>query len=87
VARKEEDWRTKEILLGDIPRLYDDLAGQWLLFEVVEESENGSPSKLRLHGHDESKDALREQMLERDDWSWKRRFLLVQADPDRCELG
>jgi hypothetical protein len=87
VARKEEDWQKREILRGDVPRLYQGLAGQWLLLEVVEEGEDGSPKKLRLHGHDENKDALRELMLERDDWSWKRRFLLVRADPDRCELG
>jgi hypothetical protein len=86
VAGEEEDWRKREILLGDVPRLYQDLAGQWLLLEVVEEAD-GSPRKLRLHGHDESKDALRELMLEQNDWSWKRRFLLVQADPDKCELG
>jgi len=80
------DWREKEIGLDDIPRLYRDLAGEWLLLEVLEEMENGSPKKLRLHGHDESKDALREMMLEQDDWSWKRRFLIVEANPDKCVL-
>ncbi len=87
MTAKENDWQKREILLGDVPRLYEDLAGEWLLLEVVEESEDGSPRKLRLHGHDESKDALRELMLHQDDWSWKRRVLLVQADPDRCELS
>jgi len=82
----ETDWQEKEILLGDIPKLYEDLAGEWLLFEVLEQREDGSPEKLRLHGHDTSKDALREMMLERDDWSWKRRFLLVRANPDQCDL-
>lgn len=80
------DWREKEISLGDIAGLYQDLAGEWLLFEVLEELENGSPQKLRLHGHHESKDALREMMLEQDDWNWKQRFLIVKANPDKCEL-
>ena len=80
------DWREKEILLSDVPKLYQDFVGEWLLLEVLEERENGSPAKLRLHGHHESKDELREMMLERDDWSWKRRFLLVQADPEKCDL-
>jgi hypothetical protein len=87
VAGKENHWEKREILLGDVPRLYRDLAGEWLLLEVVEESEDGAPRKLRLHGHDVSKDALRELILEQDDWSWKRRFVLVRADPDKCELG
>ncbi len=81
-----DDWREKEIRLGDVPRLYEDFASEWLLLEVVEEREDGSPTKLRLHGHDMNKDALREMMLERDDWSWKRRFVLVQADPEKCDL-
>ncbi len=81
-----DDWREREIGLGDVPRLYQDLAGEWLLLEVLEELENGSPQKLRLHGHHESKDALREMMLEQDDWSWNRRFLIVQANPDKCDL-
>ena len=79
------DWRGKEIGLDDVPRLYEDLAGEWLL-EVLEELETGAPQKLRLHGHHESKDALREMMLEQDDWSWKQRFLIVKANPDKCAL-
>ena len=80
------DWRGKEIVLSDVARLYEDLSGEWLVLEVLEELENGSPQKLRLHGHHESRDALREMMLEQDDWSWKRRFLIVKANPDKCEL-
>ena len=83
----ETDWQEKEIRLDDIPKLYQDLEGQWLLFEVLESGGDGSPKKLRLHGHAENKDALREMMLERDDWSWKRQFLLVRADPNRCDLA
>ena len=81
-----DDWREKEIRLGDVPRLYEDFASEWLLLEVVEEQEDGSPTKLRLHGYHMNKDALREMMLERDDWSWKQRFLLVKADPEKCDL-
>ncbi len=83
----ETDWQEKEIHLDDIPKLYEDLEGQWLLFEVLESGDEGSPKKLRLHGHAENKDALREMMLERDDWSWKQKFLLVRADPNRCDLA
>ena len=77
----------KEFPVSDLARIYEDYRGEWLLLEVIEEEANGSPAKLRLHAHDPDKDALRELMLEQDDWSWKQRFLFVKADPDKpCEL-
>ena len=70
-----------------MPELYEELAGEWLLLEVLEQADDGSPRRLGLHGHHRDKEVLHERMMELDDWSWNRRFLLVKADPDRCELG
>lgn len=80
-------WTEKEILLPDLAQLYQDLAGEWLLLEILEGAEKKLPAKFRLHAHHRDKDKLREFMMEHDDWNWEKKFLFVQADPEKpCEI-
>jgi hypothetical protein len=82
------DWSQKEILLRDLGQLYQDLAGEWLLLEILESAEKKQPTKFRLHAHHRDKDKLRELMMEHEDWDWNKKFLFVQADPEKpCEIN
>jgi hypothetical protein len=82
-----QDWSQKEILLRDISQLYQDLAGEWLLLEILQGKDEKLPAKFRLHAHHRDKDNLREFMLEHEDWNWNKKFLFVQADPEKpCEI-
>ncbi len=82
------NWTEKEILLRDLGRLYHDLAGEWLLLEILEGAEKKLPTKFRLHAHHHDKDKLREFILEHDSWDWSKKYLFVQADPQKpCEIG
>lgn len=82
------DWAGKEILLSDLCQLYRDLAGQWLLLEILTGEANQSATRIRLHTHHADKDKLHEWMLEHNDWDWSKRYLFVQADPEKpCDLG
>jgi hypothetical protein len=82
------DWSTKEILLHDLGQLYHDLAGEWLLLEILQGEKEKLPAKFRLHAHHRDKDKLREFMMEHEDWNWNKKFLFVQADPEKpCEIG
>jgi phosphorylcholine metabolism protein LicD len=92
-------WTEKEILLRDLNQLYQDLAGEWLLLEILPdfpsndttkkvEVEKKLPKKFRLHAHSHDKEKLHEFMMEHEDWDWSRKFLFVQADPEKpCEIG
>jgi hypothetical protein len=81
------DWMQKEILLRDLGQLYQDLAGEWLLLEILKGVEEKLPTQFRLHAHHPDKDKLREFMLEHDDWDWGKKFLFVLADPEKpCEI-
>lgn len=82
------DWTQKEIFLHDLGQLYQDLAGEWLLLEILEGIEKKLPTKFCLHAHSQDKDKLREFMMEHEDWDWSRKFLIVQADPEKpCEIS
>ena len=92
-------WTDKEILLRDLGQLYQDLAGEWLLLEILPDvhlndlsmkagAEKKAPTKFRLHAHSRDKDKLHEFMLEHDGWDWSKRFLFVHADPEKpCEIN
>ena len=81
------DWTQKEILLRDLGQLYQDLAGEWLLLEILQGRDEKLPAQFRLHAHHRDKDKLRELMMEHEDWDWSRKFLFVLADPEKpCEI-
>ncbi len=85
---KVVDWSLKEIFLRDLNQLYQDLAGEWLLLEIFQSEEEKLPDRFRLHAHHRDKDKLREFMLEHNDWDWNKKYLMVQADPEKpCEIG
>jgi hypothetical protein len=93
------DWTQKEILLRDLGQLYHDLAGEWLLLEILPDfllndpaqkvgAEKRLPAKFRLHAHHRDKNKLHEFMLEHDGWDWSKKYLFVQADPEKpCEIN
>jgi len=80
-------WTNKEIALRELGQLYKDLAGEWLLLEILEGDVGRLPTKFRLHAHHSEKERLYEFMLEQDQWDWSKRYLLVQADPTKpCDI-
>lgn len=88
VAPPNVDWTAKEISLDDLSQVYRDLAGEWLLMEILETNERKLPSKLRLHTHHPEKDKLHEFMSEHDGWEWSKKYLIVRADPNKpCEIN
>jgi hypothetical protein len=83
-----QDWSQKEILLRDLGQLYQDLAGEWLLLEILEGAEKRLPAKFWLHAHHRDKNKLHEFMLEHDGWDWSKKYLFVYADPGKpCEIN
>jgi hypothetical protein len=92
-------WTEKEIFLRDLGQLYQDLAGKWLLLEILPDfplnassmkvgTEKKLPTKFRLHAHHSDKNKLHEFMLEHDGWDWSKKYLIVQADPEKpCEIN
>lgn len=81
------NWTEKEILLRDLGQLYQELAGEWLLLEILEGAEKKLPTKFRLHAHHSDKNKLHEFMLEHDGWDWSKKYLFVQANPEKpCEI-
>ena len=81
-------WLNKVIDLRQINRLYLEEAGKWLLLEVLESGANGTPSKLRLVALSRDKEALREVVLEDENWDWNKKYLFVRADPSKpCTLA
>lgn len=80
-------WIGKELTLADLGRLYQDLAGEWLLLEILDEGTEPTPRRLRLHAHHRHKEHLHEFMLEHEGWNWGKRYVLVQADPQKpCDI-
>ena len=80
-------WETKEIEVEDFPQLYHQLAGQWLLLEVVAGHAGGEPRKFRLLGKDRNKSALHEMIMDDDRWDWQKKYLIVLADPTKpCDI-
>lgn len=81
------DWTQKEILLRDLAQLYQDLAGEWLLLEILEGASERLPGKFRLHAHHCDKGKLHDFMMEHEGWDWSKKYLLVQANPEKpCEI-
>ncbi|RMG68516.1 MAG: hypothetical protein D6715_02075 [Calditrichaeota bacterium] len=77
-----------EVHLKEIPELYQRLAGQWLLFEILETNANQTPVRLRLLKNSSNKDDLYEFLMEDDQWNWDRQYLIVYADPSRpCTIA
>ncbi len=74
--------------LKDLARLYAEKAGKWLLLEILETDKENNPTKLRLITHSASKEQLHEHLSEDSEWEWKRRYLIVLADPTKpCTLS
>jgi hypothetical protein len=81
------DWTTKEISLDELSRLYQDLAGEWLLMEILATDEGNIPLALKLHMHHPEKDKLHEFMSEHDGWAWNKKYLILYADPTKpCDI-
>lgn len=82
------EWENKTLSLKDISRLYLEKAGEWLLLEILETDPHGNPIQLKLLKHSENKDELHDFMMEHDEWTWERQFLIVLADPNKpCTIG
>ena len=69
--------------LKEINQLYEETAGNWLLLEILETNENGTPTRMRVAGISREKDTLFDWMMENEEWDWKHRYLLVFADPNK----
>ncbi|RMD95595.1 MAG: hypothetical protein D6813_00070 [Calditrichaeota bacterium] len=73
--------------MRDIPQLYLEQAGEWLLLEVLETNAKNEPIKFRLLAHNPDKYILHDFILEDDHWDWSKKYLLVFADPNKpCTL-
>ncbi len=77
------EWRNRSLSLNDISQLYAEKAGQWLLFEILEKDSADNPIKLKLLTHSYNKDDLHDFMMEAADWTWKKNYLFVLADPTK----
>ena len=73
---------------SELARLYQQLPGYWLLLEVLEESDNGRPEKLKLLKYSKDKQELHEFLMDEDEnWSWDKKYIFVYANPDKeCDL-
>jgi hypothetical protein len=70
----------------DVARLYNDKIGNWLLLEVIKIGENSRAEKFRLAGYNKNKEMLY-NLMEDDNWDWKKKYIFVFADPDNlCEI-
>jgi len=76
-------YKDRIVDLKEINRLYEETAGHWLLLEILETNENGTPTRLRVADLAKDKNRLFDWMMENDDWDWKDRYLLVFADPNK----
>ncbi len=74
------------VTADEVARLHEERANEWFLLEVLSTDENGRANRLRIDGHDKSKDSLRDHLLELEHGPGKR-YIFFFSDPDRiCEL-
>jgi len=75
----------REVTAKEIQDLYLELPNHWFLLEVLKMDQNGRAVLLKIAGHDPSKDALRDHLLElsADD----KKYIFFFADPEKaCEI-
>lgn len=63
-----------------------DKAGFWALLEILEEDARGEPAKFKILAYHKNRELLYEYILEDENWNWKRRYLIVYADPSKCTI-
>jgi hypothetical protein len=87
-ANPSSSWLSRDLSVDELSSAYAELAGQWLLVEVVA-GELGRPdATYRLIAHDPDRERLHELVGERGEWNWERKCLLVLADPAKpCQWG
>jgi hypothetical protein len=69
--------------LSQIPDLYQELAGHWLLLEVLASDEKNQPSRVRLIAESSDKAELHDYVMDHGSWSVEHRYLMVKADPTK----
>ncbi|RME01479.1 MAG: hypothetical protein D6814_01445 [Calditrichaeota bacterium] len=79
----ESAWEGKELQLKEIPQLYNDTAGKWLLLQILETNQNGTPVRLRMIAQSSDKSELHELIMNDDNWNWNHKYLLVFSDPNK----
>jgi hypothetical protein len=81
------EWLGRVIDVSELPQVYSEHAGKWLLLEVVERNGNQNPRKLRLVSSESDKEKLHEYLLEDDTWNWSKKYVMILADPEKpCEI-
>jgi hypothetical protein len=76
-----------KIDLYEIPDLYAEKDGNWLLLEVLESDLQNEPTSVRLLAESPDKDSIYDHVMEDTDWRWDRRYVIVFADPRRpCRI-
>ena len=82
-----EAWKDKVINAKDVAKLYHEKLGDWLLIEVLKTGKNGKAELFKLLAHSKSKDGLHDHLMDDENWSWERKYIMVYADPEKvCEL-
>lgn len=70
----------------DVAHLYNDKLGNWLLLEVVKMGHSGKAEEFKLIAYDRKKEHLQD-LMDKDDWDWDKKYIFVFADPNTlCEL-
>lgn len=74
---------TKENLfdLAELPELYQEKDGRWLLLEVIQQDAAGNPVCFQLHADAAEKETLHEYLMDHEEWNWNKNYLMVKADP------
>jgi len=69
--------------LYEIPGLYAEKDGKWLLLEVLESDQQNEPTSVRLLAESLNKETLYDLVMEDTDWRWDQRYIIILADPLR----
>jgi len=82
-----EAWKDKIIRADEVADLYNDTLGEWLLLEVLKFGPNGKAELFKLLMHAAEKEQLHDYMMDDEDWSWDKKYILVFADPEKtCDI-
>ncbi len=79
----------KEYSARQMAQLYREMPGVWLLLEVLEQNELGTPQRLKLLAYSPDKEDLYDYLMDQDDnWNWNKKYIFVYSDPEKeCPLN
>ena len=75
-----DEWIGRDFSAAEVAQFYKKIPGHWFLMEVLRKDERGKATWVRVVGHDPSKEAMRDLLMDQD--AQHEEYIFVWTDPD-----